>query len=152
QRLWTSDGASGDPKARPWLPLGEPDALTVPEAFAEHIGICANVALGLQSAIAQVQASSAGARAVWLVVDGLHDCDIDGHFAYQPLAGLADRASELGIDVSVLVVDAWSERRGPTPLHDLVRGSGRVVHAPAWDLDGELARLAVTLQPRRCAD
>jgi len=69
------------------------------------------------------------------VVDGLHDCGLDGRFAYEPLDAAVERADAEGLDVSVLVLDAWSERRGPTPLHHLVRGRGRAVHVPAWELD-----------------
>lgn len=145
QRLWSAAGASIRPESPPWLPLGSGDEVSPPADVAEVSGTCANVALGLRAAIAQLEDRTDPTRAVWLVVDGLHDCDTDGRFAYEALAPLADRAAAAGIDVSVLVVDAWSERRGPTPLHALVRGHGVVAHTPAWELEAGYAALRGTL-------
>ncbi len=150
QQLWSARGASTDPAATPWVPIGSGDAIAVPEDVSSTSGTCANVALGLEAAITQLR-DAPGARALWLVVDGLHDCDAEGRFAYTALAPIADRAAALDIDLSVLVVDAWSERRGPTPLHDLVRGTGTVVHVPAWELGEGYAELGSTLQTRPCA-
>lgn len=149
RRLWTGTQAAVEPQAPAWLPIGSDASLSIPDDVGESIGTCANLALGLDAAIANLSTAE-GARALWLVVDGLHDCNADGRFAYVSLTPAVDRAHALGIDVSLLVVDPWSERRGPTPLHGLARGNGAVVRAPAWELDAAYGKLLATLRPPGC--
>lgn len=151
QRLLTPAGtATADPDTTPWVPLGSPDAIPEPPSGDDPLGTCANVALGLHMAIAQLETSPATARALWLVVDGLHDCDVDGQFAYAALDPIVDRAAAASIDVSVLVVDGWTTRRGPTPLTNLVRGHGTVARTPAWELEDGFATLARNLRTVGC--
>ena len=145
QWLWSSDGATPSVDASPWLPPGSHTAMTLPDDVGAEIGTCANLELGLLAALHQLEASSATNRALWMVVDGLHDCDVNGRFAYTALTPIVERARALDIDVSVLIVDAWSERRGPTPLDRLVRGDGIVVHTPAWELEIGYRALTATV-------
>lgn len=154
QRLWTADGtASTDPHGAAWRTLGHDATLpTLPDRDGEAnpLGSCANVALGLEAGIAQLVAAKVPDRALWLVVDGLHDCDVDGRFAYAPLAPWMDRAARAGIDVSVLVVDSGTTRDRPSPLERLARGRGSVTRVEAWELGEGLASLAHELRATDC--